>query len=227
MSEKEYKECPNCNSKIGGWSGEKIIGENLITIINESSKKLDSSFVEKEAYCENCTKEIKEKYSEKLKEASEDFDKLNTNDIILFSTSPPQNWEYEYLDLFSTYCLINTNQWDTTDSFDTSKYIDQKWFSSTVIDEMPEFIMDYCKEKLRKKVITMGGNALIGVKIDCTHSWVDSENLYYFKINLLGTVIKLNNIADILSDTSSKNVNELSRIGNEISLLKNLSDLEL
>jgi uncharacterized protein YbjQ (UPF0145 family) len=153
--------CPNCNVQIkeGIFGSNNLVKAIDILIINE--------FLEKktDGYCKKCGPELRQQAFSGLQEEKillvVEVSKL-AEAIVVLSIENPINWEYSCLGLVSGQSISQKGAFSEIVNSGIS------FFSGTNENrhKMIKASEERALAQMRKKCIDMGGNAILGAKID-------------------------------------------------------------
>lgn len=206
----EKNNCQNCNTqlKAGVFSSVEIIkGKNakLINLYNLG---------EAESYCSKCGTKILANAKELLiSEKSNINIKMQSISkyIPIISISSPAGWEYEVIDLITAQSTSGTGF-----ASELSESFNDFWGTqSKTINNKLRLGENICKDQLRIRCITEGGNAVVGVDIDYSEIGAQKGLLM---ICMAGTAIKLKDIT--VFDMERQNaLQEIAVLRDRINLL--------
>ncbi|WP_297332030.1 heavy metal-binding domain-containing protein [Flavobacterium sp.] len=215
----ELKECPNCNNKIKGgiFNSNNFLSEEKVAIINVYHDKKSNS------YCDKCGDELFVKYKNALlkekKQLKEKFLSI-INSIPVITTHSPLNWNYEIIDMVTAQSSTGTGVLTEL----SSSFSDFFGMQSDRLSNKIKHGEDLCFSKLRKRVLDVGGNAVIATDVDYSEIGGDKGILM---VCMGGTAIKLLN-TDILGKEREEHLSIIEEINARILFLEkyNLASYE-
>lgn len=156
------KHCPNCQKKLDGFMTSRyILSDKTNAFINTFN------FPNSEAYCNatECGPTLIDNYKQQIKSSQ---DTLN-NDILakldlipIVTAHSPLNWEYEVIEIVSAQSVSGTGFFSEM----SSSWADFTGGQSNAMINKLSSGEDICKQKLRYKCLSLGGNAIIATDID-------------------------------------------------------------
>jgi len=165
-------------------------------------------------YCVKCAKDKYLQSIEKLnkdKEVFNEYFKKKIMSVPSVTVENPNNWNYEALGIVTGSVSVGMGIMGDLSSTFANLTGGQSFEYNLKISSAEHA----CLNQMRLKALNMGGNAVVGVDLDYSEVG-GGKGLLMVSAN--GTAVKLKNL-DILGETKMKDVEELSKKGEELAPL--------